>query len=171
MRAAGGMRRYVLLWLPLCSLTLLAAGCSKGGTVSGKVYFRGQLVKAGTVYFVPEGQSGRFNAIIQPDGSYSIPKLPRGRAKIGVASGSNSVPASAFKGMGRGGKVAEKGLKQAERIGRAASGTEETGHDTEKAPKDVTIVPTKYADAEESGLTIDITGGDQPFDIRIEELK
>jgi len=163
MRASGGMRRYAFLSLPLLLLPLVAAGCSKQGTVSGKVYYKGQLLTGGTVYFVPESKSGQFSSVIQRDGSYSISKLPPGKAKIGVQSGGAGIPAAIFQRMG--GKNAEKGLKQAGRIGRGMSGTGDGGD--QEIKKETTVLPAKFADADESGLVLDVTGGSQPYDIQI----
>jgi hypothetical protein len=171
------MRRFVFIRLSILSLSVLAAGCSREGTVSGKIYHKGEPLKGGTVNFFPEGSNNAHPAIIGMDGSYTVSKLPRGPAKIGVQVGTQGVPASVFNRMG--GKGIEKGLKQMGRIGRGASGGGESADAAEakdqakdKAkdaiPKEDTTALQKYADPEKSGLKIDVTGGSQTHDIKLE---
>jgi hypothetical protein len=165
MRASGGMRRFVLMCLPLFSLSVLAAGCGREGTVSGKIYYKGQSVTGGNVYFFPEAKSGNYASIIGTDGSYTISKLPPGPAKIAVMVGTKGVPPDVTKRMG--GQFVAKGMKEMGRIGRAASsGGEASGNAA--GTKDNISVPKKYTNPEESGLTIDVTGGKQTFDIKLE---
>jgi hypothetical protein len=160
------MRRFVLMCLLLFSLSMLVAGCGQGGTVSGKIYYKGQPVKGGTIYFYPEGKSGNYASVIERDGSFTISKLPPGPVKISVVVGTRAVPTEAFAKQ-RAGKVAVKGMKEMERIGGAASGGgEEPGNAA--GPKEKISVPDKYADPEKSGLTIDVTGGRQTHDIQLE---
>lgn len=170
MRTTGGMRRFILM-CPLL-FSLLAAGCGQGGTVSGKIYYKGEPVSGGTIYFYPKGQGGNYASVIGKDGSYSIAKLPPGPAKISVIVGSRRMPTEVLTRM-RGGQAAAKGIKAMEKIGRAAS--EEPGNDAgAKEPgntaeaKGNKSVPEKYADPEKSGLTIDVTGGKQTHDIKLE---
>src|SRR5262245_44267868 len=62
------------------------SGCGPGvGQVSGKVYFRGEVLKSGTVIFI--GSDGQpVHSPIRDDGSYFIEKSRVGPAKIGVVS-------------------------------------------------------------------------------------
>ena len=53
-------------------LVCFASGCGGGkGTVSGKVYYRDQLLGGGTVTFTNADGKGSQVATIQPDGSYT----------------------------------------------------------------------------------------------------
>src|SRR5579884_1066901 len=119
MRTSGCMRRFVLMCPLLFGLSALVAGCGKGGTVSGTIYYKGEPVSGGTVYFYPKAQSGNFASVIGRDGTYTISKLPPGPAKISVIVGSRRMPTEVLTRV-RGGQAAAKGLKAMEKIGRAA---------------------------------------------------
>ncbi len=157
-----GFRLFVtgLFVLPLLGL---AVGCGKGGgTLSGKVTYKGETVQRGVIHFFPEGKGGDFSAPIKPDGTYTISNLPRGQVKIGVATGTGEPP-DPTKRRGMGGQMAAKGMEKAkEKMGGpppdkvAASGA---GGPT---------VPDSYADPNKSGLQVEVTGGKQTFDINIQ---
>src|SRR6516162_7404846 len=66
-------------------LTLAAVGCGGRGDVSGKVSHKGKTLVFGTVQF--EASDGTIKqANIETDGSYSIPGVPVGEAKVAVSS-------------------------------------------------------------------------------------
>ncbi len=163
MHVPNGMRRFVLICLPLFSLSVLAAGCGSEGTVSGKVYYKGEPLTGGAVHFVHEGKSGNYTSVIGTDGSYSIPRLPRGQAKIsvtGMTGTTKGVPASLFKGMA--GKRIAKAFKKMETTEKPESGGGGKPGNASKA------LPEKYSDPDESGLKVFVTGGNQSFDIKME---
>ena len=57
--------RWRTCWCALLlSSLLVAAGCSRTGNVSGKVTYKGQTLKAGTVQFFPEGKGGDYSSPI-----------------------------------------------------------------------------------------------------------
>jgi hypothetical protein len=64
---------------------VVAAGCGKPtGSVSGKVIYKGQPLKGGTVVFVTaDGKTGGRSDIAE-DGTYSIAEVPVGAVKISV---------------------------------------------------------------------------------------
>lgn len=160
MRAFRGMHRFFLTCL--FPLLVLAVGCGKGGgTVSGKVYYKGKEVSRGSVQFLPEGKGGNFTAVIGSDGSYSISQLPRGPAKIIVLVGRKTPPPNASMMMNKG--------KHMDMINKMKSNAEGGKADSADTAKDTEItVPEKYTDPEKSGLKIDVTGGKQTFDIKLE---
>jgi hypothetical protein len=163
MRVPDGMPRFVLICLPLFALSVLAVGCGSEGTVSGKVYLRGQPVTGGTVHFVPEGKGGNYASVIGTDGSYSVSKLPLGPAKIGVTGmtgGTKGVPAAVFNRQG--GRQIAKAFKQ------MASTEKSEGSKGGRPPDASLAVPEKYADPDQSGLKLDVTSGSQSFDIKME---
>ncbi len=170
MCASHTMRRLVRICLLLFPLSVLVAGCGGSeGTVSGTVYFKGQPLKGGTVFFFPEKGTGNYRAEIGADGAYSVSKLPLGPAKISVSVGSPTVPASVFsQGKFGGGKVAEKALKG--RMTEEAKKEAET--DGQAKPSRLTgysaPVPEKYNNPDKSGLTVEVTGGKQTYDIKME---
>jgi hypothetical protein len=67
-------------------LAAAVIGCSSSnspGKVRGTISYKGQTVKAGTVYFMFE-QGGQYRSEIKPDGSYQFTDLPTGEAKVVV---------------------------------------------------------------------------------------
>jgi hypothetical protein len=70
------------------ALLLTVAGCgapARNGEVSGVVKFRGSPLPSGTVTFVM-GDGEKFGAAIGTGGEYSLMGLPRGPARVTVAS-------------------------------------------------------------------------------------
>jgi hypothetical protein len=72
--------------LGLCCLALAASGCgARTGTLSGKVSYQGKPVTRGTVtLFCADGHI--LSGFISPEGTYSIPRVPLGDARITVAT-------------------------------------------------------------------------------------
>jgi hypothetical protein len=163
------MLRYTSRWRTclgvfVLSSLLVAAGCSRTGSVSGKVTYKGQVLKAGMVQFFPEGKGGDFSAPIKEDGSYSVAKLPPGMAKITVVSNTAN-PLASMPPMARG--AGAKGMKQAEeQMKKSKEGG--AGGNSPFATNQGAAVPAQYGDPEKSGLKLDVTGGSQSFDIKIE---
>lgn len=170
MRASHSMRRLALLCLLALPLSLLAAGCGKEGTVSGKVYYKGELLKGGMVTFFPESaKAGDFRSPIGEDGSYSIPKVPPGSAKIAVMVGIPTPPPSIFKG--RSAERAEKAYKSkmtSEEAKKAATPKDKDAPFNPLASGYTSPLPEKYSDPDKSGLTVNVTGGKMTHDIKMD---
>src|SRR5262245_47013894 len=82
----------------LVLLAVMTSGCGPGvGTVSGKVFYQGKVVKGGNVTFVSSEGRPSLSATINEDGSYSVPKITAGAVKICVDT--KSVNPSAAKGV------------------------------------------------------------------------
>jgi len=78
------VRSYLLTGVAMALLTL-AVGCAGRGDVSGTVSYKGKALVFGTVQF--EASDGTIKqANIETDGSYSIPGVPVGEAKVAVSS-------------------------------------------------------------------------------------
>lgn len=168
MRTSCKRARIFVAFLFLLPLLLLAVGCGgKEGSVSGKVTYKGEALKSGTVAFYPEGKGGSFTGGIKPDGSYLITKVPPGAAKITVVTGSTKAPtAGEMKQMGRGAQAAQKGMENAKsRLKENAPPGAPVGSSSSEP---AVAVPEKYNDPEKSGLTVTVTGGKQTHDIKIE---
>ena len=79
------MRSFLRPGVALALLTLAAVGCGARGDVSGKVTYKGKSLVFGTVQF--EASDGTIKqANIETDGSYTIPGVPVGEAKVAVSS-------------------------------------------------------------------------------------
>ena len=76
----------------LMALAALTADCGPGSaTAAGKVTFQGKPVVWGSVTLVAADGSVH-QAGIEPDGTYTVPNVPVGTAKVGVESSSPPVP-------------------------------------------------------------------------------
>ncbi|WP_020472819.1 hypothetical protein [Zavarzinella formosa] len=76
------------MWRCLFPAILLATvgGCGAGtSTVSGTVRYQGHPVLSGCVTILSEDGTAR-SGVIQPDGTYVVEGVRRGRVRIGVAS-------------------------------------------------------------------------------------
>jgi hypothetical protein len=127
--------------LGLCFLliAMLAIGCKlRNGNVSGTVKFDGKPLTSGTVTFFDEKNQALASSI-NPDGSFSISSVRPGRAKIAIAVPLPiSFDSPAFSGI------------------------------SIMPPKaDGPKIPDKYLNADTSGLTCNVRGGDQVFDIEM----
>jgi hypothetical protein len=150
----------------LSSLLVLAAGCgSKGGTVSGKVYYKDKPLPAGSVQFFPEGKGGDFSSPIKEDGSYSISKVPPGPVKITVIVNTGNPTAANMPPMARG-KGAQAMKNASEMMKKGKEGGEGGGNPFEM--KKGISIPPNYGNPETSNLKLDVTGGNQPYDIKLD---
>jgi hypothetical protein len=121
---------------------LVTAGCSRStGTVSGKVTFQGQPLSVGTVTFVP--QEGPAQACsIEPDGRYTVRKVPVGPCIISVVAGQPS------RGMWN--------LQEKKRVDDSPAS---------KPPPRGFRIPPRYSDPNQSGLTYVVLAGENSYDI------
>jgi hypothetical protein len=137
------MRVRRLLLVVLIAVLVGAVGCGKPtGTVSGKVTFKGQPVSFGTIALLSEdGQV--VSAMLEPDGGYTVGKVPVGPARITVQSMPPPPPIRPLDD-----KMGEKMPAMGER-------------------KFVPI-PKRYLDAEKGGLTYTVKEGPQTPDLDLQ---
>jgi hypothetical protein len=126
-------------------LMLVAVGCAAGrGDVSGKVTYKGKALVFGTVQLQAADKTLK-QANIEKDGSYSIPGVPLGEARIAVSSANPQGPD--FQPLVRG-----------ERQPTTPS----------KAPPPVAgwfPIPSDYGDINKSRLTYTVKKGPNTYDI------
>jgi hypothetical protein len=145
----GGV--LLLLALPalggvLLLLALPALRCgSRKGEVSGKVFFKGQVVPSGSITFLAEDGRNYFGVISETDHSYTIRGVPPGKVRIAVKSHPR-VP---------------EGLNPP--WANKAPGTPPKARN-EPAER-VVKVPRKYESAEGSGLVNEVRPGPQVTNI------
>jgi len=145
---------------PVLLVLLGIAGCSPGnGTVSGKVYFQKKLVRGGTVLFYsPEGNGSR-SATIGEDGSYTIADMPPGKVKISVETESAKPSTSS--------SHVRKPPKDTQ-LPPEAAGNSIYDKSAASTVNRYTRIPAAYGNYEQSGLTFEVTGGNNTYDIKLE---
>ena len=138
--------------LTLLLLCLFATGCGGGAktaAVSGKVTYKGQLVPKSNVSFTPAEGTGAAAAGFTDDGGhYTLGTLS---TNDGAAPGKYRVSVIA-RGPDRPLKAGETG----------------SGMPGEMMPGDP-VIPTKYFQAETSGLTFEVQRGSNRFDIELKD--
>ncbi|MFN3153679.1 hypothetical protein [Bremerella sp.] len=124
-----------------CCMLPLLIGCAESSSeLKGTVSYKGEPLNSGSILF--QCDSGPVeNAEIQGDGTYTITGLPKGPAKV-------SVQVSAPPQPGPDGVITSE------------PGTYE--------PNPV-MIPKKFANVETSGLTVEVEGSQQTFDIVLPE--
>jgi hypothetical protein len=137
--------------LALAALT--AAGCGpRTATVTGKVTYKGNVVKGGRVVFASE-KGPSVLAVIGEDGSYTAEHVPVGNVKIAVQTKYLGVAA----GMGKAGAPPkDAGGPDGQKPGKLSP---------EEAARKFVAIPSSYEDAETSGLTYTVRGGSQEHDL------
>jgi hypothetical protein len=135
------------------ALALGVAGCGGGrskATVSGKVFYKDTPLKGGNVTFVGSDKQ-TYMAEIHEDGSYAVETLPPGEVKIAVETNSLRPPNPNV-------------LKNKP---PADAGGGYTPPDYEARAKRYVPIPTRYSDAEQSGLSYSVKTGKQEHDIKL----
>jgi hypothetical protein len=144
----------------LTALLLVAAGCgSSSGRVSGKLTYKNNPLRGGTVTFQGVGQNGwAKTSSIAEDGSYSIDDVPKGPAQISVETQTvkpNRVGQAMAAQMTKGQNVPPEVLKSSP-FGQAMQAEQ------------YVAIPPKYSKPETSGLNYEVKGGKQQHDINLE---
>ena len=140
-RSAPARRLFSRAALVAALVTLLTLGCGGRGDVSGKVTYNGKPLVFGTVQFEASDKTIK-QANIEPDGSYSIPGVPVGEAKVAVSS--DNPRSSAFQPLQREGLPPPKPMPEV--VGWFP-------------------IPTKYQDLSNPKLTYTVKGGNNTYDI------
>lgn len=147
-----------ILSLAILGLGLSLIGCAKNSQapakVSGAITYKGQPIKAGSMKFhTPEGTS--YPATISPDGTYSATDIPTGEMVV-------TIETEAFnpdKKMAQNPEAQRRAKMQSKMVQQPAGGGE--------PPPTVHYVkiPSKYANAKTSPVTITISSGRNVKDI------
>src|SRR5262245_33992763 len=133
--------------LAILSLVLLLGvlGCSRSGTVTGKVTFGGQTVPVGTITFHPE--KGKAVAVEIVEGEYTAEKVPAGPVTVTVSTALQRQSYNALKSQKDSGQSGGPGLPGG---GGGATPQKDSGAAGKKKKKKKTTTPTTA-----------ITGGEQ----------
>lgn len=122
---------------------LISAGCSSNASsdsVRGKVTLNDKPVSGMVVFTATDGKTA--SSPIGPDGSYTVTSPPRGTVKVSVT------------GMGPA-------------AGRGPAPAKMKDDSLPELPAEGVPPPAKYAKPD-NGLTFDVTGGPQSFDISLQ---
>jgi hypothetical protein len=133
---------------------LMLSGCRpETGEVSGQVTYSGQPLTHGTVQFFCQDQQ-IISRLINGDGTYSVPELPLGAAKIAVVT-HPPIP----NGYARPQTLPPS--KDAPKLGEPARG---------RLPEGAKYVPIpyRYGNPDQSGLAVTVSKGNQIFDISLD---
>jgi hypothetical protein len=164
----------ILLRLTLVGfLAVIVLGCSSRrdtgvlpNSLSGKVTYNGKPVGGGTVIFIGKDKQGKdinVNAILQPDGSYSISGIPTGDHLVAVETQSVKPQESAVIPGSKEGQSYDKAQEQYMKMMKQKGATKEAA-----APVYVKI-PQKYASPKSSGLTVSVKEGANTKDFELKD--
>ena len=144
----------------LCALLLIAAaGCGpddglpKRLPVSGRVTYNGEPLANGTITFVPEDPTGRGAFGTIEDGDYRLTTQDQddgaipGKYKVAIAS------------------TEQPDLSEA--AAQAGAGVMDQGMVAEADQQAKSLIPERYADAAQSGLTAEVERGSTSFDFEL----
>jgi hypothetical protein len=138
------------LFVPL----LFALGCGRTAEVTGKATLDGKPITSGSVTFLA-ANSLTYSGDLNEQGVYRILNVPRGNAKVAVASPDPSKLAS--------GQDKATGNTMVKRFLTTKVPT--------ATPASWFPVPADYADFEKSGLQLEVRGGVNTFDIPLADTK
>ena len=129
--------RFLLL---LAALAVLAAsGCGRGkGNISGEVKYKGELLPIGDIAFLSQEDKQEVRHADILDGKYSIPSIEVGQAKVVVTTWQPEL------------------RRRPGIIGPADA-------PSPPVPKAI-LIPKRYGNADESGLTYEVKRGPQTKD-------
>jgi len=170
--------KRTLLPLTVLSLVLLVGviGCSKRGTVYGKVTYDGKPVTHGIITFHPEKGNGIPVDIV--DGEYKAEKVPAGPVIVTVDTTLKrkewkKLKEEVDKGNSGGMPTVVAKGKDAKVDTSSKPGMEEMGKRSKEnweKIKDMIDVPDKYADPKTSNKSYTITSGSQEINIELEKV-
>jgi len=154
--------RYSLGIVLLAILTVL--GCAgRRSEVSGTVTYQGKPLEIGTVTFLDNNKLVLGSGAIS-DGKYSIAKLPSGPVKI-VVTTPPQIPANVRARSAPAGKTLPKGKQMAEEKHLSPEELNALPRGGRLPPH--VIIPEKYANPDESGLSYTVRPGNQEHNIEL----
>ena len=142
--------KYCRLAIPTFALLVAGCGGSSGmAPVSGSVTYKGKPVAKANVSFTPVEGTGRAAAGFTDDS---------GRYTLGTLTASDGARAGKYRAA-----VIARGPDRPPKAGETGSGMP-----GEMMPGDP-VIPTKYFQAETSGLTFEVKRGSNRFDIELKD--
>jgi len=152
-------------------------GCGSYGTISGTVSYNGKLLKGGYVSFIPASGGETFSATIQEDGTYKCERILTGEYKVCVDTESLNPKAGAASGStgsyksGKAPPISKQpsAAKSAPPPGaNVPEGYQPSSPGDAAAAKNAKLyvqIPSKYAKADSTDLTVKVSGTSTTFPI------
>lgn len=141
-------------------LVLTATGCTKYGSVKGKITYGKDTLGGGTVQFIPK-KGASVSSAIGTDGSYSIDKVSVGPVKIVVDTSSVQPPPP-----GRGGGGAAGGLPTTG-FDRPQEAADDPMYSGKRTGGKYVPIPPKYANPDQTDAEYDVQPGAQEHNIEL----
>jgi hypothetical protein len=141
----------------LFGVVLLIAGCgdTPRSKIHGTIKYQGKPLTNATLTFFAKDNSTHM-AILNPDGTYTVDRVPRGPIKVSIQS---DVPRPASKGQ------------FAKGFGEMPAETKDGKRDPAPGPAEPKatwpIVPANYNDPEKSGLSFELKEPDQEWSVEL----
>ena len=144
------MKRTIHVRTLVLLAPLVAAGCGSSGSITGTATLHNKPVASGTVVVVGSDQLPYYGNI-EDDGSYTVPRVPTGLAKIAVFS------------PGPAAQVPADPPAANPRFSRKVPARVFRGDPQKWFP-----LPDKYQDFNTSGLSMTVTGGVNRLDLELD---
>ena len=150
------MVRIRMILLPAVVVGLVGlSGCGAAvGSIKGRVMYKGKNLPSGTVTFLG-AKNDVASSPIASDGTYDIPKVSVGQAKVTV-----SMPVAPPVPPGK--------TMDASKMKGGADPTGGTGTAPAAPAGPRVSIPPHYQNPETSKLTFDVKPGPQPYDIKLD---
>jgi hypothetical protein len=163
----------------LVGLSLVAVvGCGPSvAKISGKVTYKGDNLKGGTVSLIPVGEGQTYSTRINEDGTYSFDQILSGKYKVCVETMSLKAGGGAAAGPMYGGKAASSkgGIDKSKIKNEPPPGAqmpvegyrvaEAFGGSADERAKRYVAIPPEFGNTDTTPLTVDVKGGTQTHDI------
>lgn len=167
----------------LVGLCTVVVGCAKSpysSSVSGKITYKGQPVKAGMVYFIFD-VGGQYESPLKTDGSYEFIDIPTGQVKVLVDNAAFD-PDQKSPVYGAQSKAMASGYSQSydqynKTVGGGEGAHKKEGGDLAGLSKDAKAelaklfvkIPKRYANAKTTSLTYTVEKGSQTKDFDLSD--
>lgn len=157
------MRKLPIGWITVLGLAVLV-GCSRNpqapGKVSGRVTYKGNPVTGGTIRFFSEDK-GAYSCELADDGTFEIADIPTGKLTVTVETEHLNPSKKPPDYGGKGDAMYAERMAAEQKKGM---NIRPKGESREAYVK----IPSKYANAKTSPLTITIEPGRQVKEIELE---
>ena len=166
------MFRIRMIAFVCCVALLFSFGCSGNAPrakLTGKVTYKGQPVKGGTMLF--QFENGQVATALAPDGTYSLSDLPLGQVRVSIETETyNPAGTKPVYGRAAAGEADARNKQQNSRAvaaGKAPEGGAVAtaangglgGPNAEELAKLYVKIPPKYTNEKTSGLLYDVVQG------------